>query len=251
MNLLAASILYMHKILDFKCAQSLKRLRDCILSSCIEGLEYHPSFNLSELHNRFDSKNINSIRLKAFHKLNQLNWESLLSLGCLEDLFPLLGQDLLIQKKLNLSIQMPDDSTSVLPAHSDCSSGDSPFELVIWIPLTDAYSTNSMFLLDEGRSTIFYDSMRQGATSPLLSPTAKDFLELKYGQYLIFPPSLIHGNVVNLTDTTRVSLNVRVKSVFSPYLPKPVPDRMYGAYYKEWHISKLFRWNMGVMKSFT
>ncbi len=145
---------------------------------------------------------------------------------------------------------MPDDSTSVLPAHSDCSSGDSPFELVIWIPLTDAYSTNSMFLLDEARSTIFYESIRHGGTSPLLSPAPNDFLELKYGQYLIFPPSLIHGNVVNLTHTTRVSLNVRVKSVFSPYLPKPVPDRMYGAYYKEWHISKLFRWNMGVMKSF-
>ena len=52
-----------------------------------------------------------------------------------------------MQLRINLSIQMPKDDSSLLPIHSDVWSGDSPFEGVIWIPLVDCYKTKSMYIL--------------------------------------------------------------------------------------------------------
>ena len=144
---------------------------------------------------------------------------------------------------------MPSDQSSILPAHSDCSSGDSPFELVLWIPLTDAFSTNSMFLLNEQKSREYYQNIIHSNPQHLdISPS--EYLDIKYGQYILFSPTYIHGNTLNQTESTRVSLNVRIKSPFSPYLPNPVADRMYGSYFKEWSISSTYRWNVEVYNSF-
>ena len=53
----------------------------------------------------------------------------------------------LLCKKINLSIQIPHDTKSMLPMHSDIYAGESPFEVVIWIPLMDVKkSTHSMFI---------------------------------------------------------------------------------------------------------
>ena len=64
----------------------------------------------------------------------------------MDDITTILGSDLLIQTKLNLSIQMPGDKNSILKSHIDSQSGDSVFQLVVWVPLTNAYETNSMFI---------------------------------------------------------------------------------------------------------
>ena len=52
-----------------------------------------------------------------------------------------------MQNEISLSIQMPRDNHSLLPLHADSWSGNSPFEVVIWIPLVNVYSTKSMFIL--------------------------------------------------------------------------------------------------------
>ncbi len=43
------------------------------------------------------------------------------------------------------------------------------------------------------------------------------FLEINFGEVLIFTPILLHGNVVNKTKETRISLNCRFKSLLTPY----------------------------------
>ena len=43
------------------------------------------------------------------------------------------------------------------------------------------------------------------------------FIKIKFGEILIFSPILLHGNTINETDTTRVSMNCRFKSLLSPY----------------------------------
>ena len=45
----------------------------------------------------------------------------------------------MMQKRLNLSIQIPNDSSSLLPIHSDVWSGDSPYEINLWVPLVNCY----------------------------------------------------------------------------------------------------------------
>ena len=140
---------------------------------------------------------------------------------------------------------MQGDTTSILNAHSDCSSGDSPFELVLWIPLTDAYSSNSMFIYDKQRSTDFYHSIKM--QNPIkMYPDKCDFVSVNYGEYIIFSPSLVHGNVLNTTKSTRMSLNIRFKSIFSPYTPTIVHDRLYGTYYDIWHTSDMYKWGKEV-----
>ena len=54
----------------------------------------------------------------------------------------------MMQKNINLSIQFPNDDSSLLPIHSDVWSGDSPHEINLWIPLVDCYKTKSMYILE-------------------------------------------------------------------------------------------------------
>ena len=53
----------------------------------------------------------------------------------------------MMQKKINLSIQLPKDESSLLDVHSDIWSGDSPYEVVVWIPLVNCFNTKSMYIL--------------------------------------------------------------------------------------------------------
>ena len=61
-------------------------------------------------------------------------------------------------------------------------------------------------------------------------PNDDDFLRVKKGDLIIFNPLLLHGNVKNETNSTRISLNVRLKSFFTP--DGVSPDRKVGTYYE-------------------
>ena len=65
------------------------------------------------------------------------------------------GNELAMQNNINLSIQIPNDETSLLPIHSDTWSGDSPFESVLWVPMVNCYNTKSMFILNSKKIKIF------------------------------------------------------------------------------------------------
>ena len=50
------------------------------------------------------------------------------------------------------------------------------------------------------------------------------WLKVNYGEMLIFNQTLPHGNVVNEESETRISLNCRFKSIFSPYKDKKIGE---------------------------
>jgi sporadic carbohydrate cluster 2OG-Fe(II) oxygenase len=64
----------------------------------------------------------------------------------------IVGNELAMQRSCNLSIQMPQDDSSLLPLHSDVWSGNSPYEIVFWFPFVDCYKTKSMFILPKKRN---------------------------------------------------------------------------------------------------
>ena len=66
----------------------------------------------------------------------------------------IVGNELAMQTKINLSIQIPGDDTSLLPVHADTWSGLSPFETVVLMPLVDCYKTKSMFILPSNKSKL-------------------------------------------------------------------------------------------------
>ncbi len=53
---------------------------------------------------------------------------------------------------LNLSIQYPHDKTSVLSMHTDFFSGESIFQVNLWIPFVDVKKTSSMFIINPLKS---------------------------------------------------------------------------------------------------
>lgn len=199
---------------------------------------------LEYLHNYIPIDSVNSFRLKCFYDLNCLDWSTLIKKSILKDLVDVLGPDLLIQKKINLSVQLPGDDSSILPAHTDCISGDSAFQLVVWIPLTNCFQSNSMFVATPDSSLESLQKIREGKFDEKEVRNSITYLDIDVNNFLIFPPTLIHGNSLNTTDSTRISLNFRVKSLFSPYQAWTPKDRRLGAYYKIFNISDLTRWNL-------
>ena len=69
------------------------------------------------------------------------------------------------------------------------------------------------------------------------------FLDVKFGECLIFSPTLFHGNVINETDITRLSINCRFKNLFS-HEPKN-GERRLGSFYKVLNISPVTKIGLG------
>lgn len=230
-----------NKVFDKKNSLALKTFSDFIKKE-IHAHNSNFSGKLDELHKFIMIKEVNDLRIKLFTKINKfLNWEKLILDLIGEEIFYELGQDLLIQSKINVSIQMPKDKTSILPAHSDSWSADSPFQRNIWLPLTDAYDSNSMFIMTPNETINHLKRLKKDKiylkSKAEIRAKKEHFIEMPYGSVLLFNPALLHGNVLNKTKKTRVSLNIRVKSIFSPEPNHRNPDRKYGTYYKKFNMS--------------
>ena len=148
----------------------------------------------------------------------------------------LVGNELAIQKTLNLSIQLPKDNSSLLDMHSDTFSGESPFQVVLWIPLVDVEKTKSMFIMSKKQSEIQLRKLKNNSRIDFNGIFKKykkkmKWLKVNYGEILIFSPNILHGNTINKTQETRLSFNIRFKSLFSPYNDIKGNDRKLGYFY--------------------
>ena len=94
------------------------------------------------MHEYVSVSQLNDFRLKMIGGINAIPEfrKNYFQVAC-PYLESLVGNELAMQLRINLSIQFPDDDSSLLPVHADTWSGDSPFEVVVWIPLVDCYST--------------------------------------------------------------------------------------------------------------
>ena len=103
---------------------------------------------LNLLHKNINSDEINDFRLEVINEVNsKKELRELYYLVAKKYLNSLVGNELAMQLRVNVSIQLPNDKSSLLPLHSDVWSGDSPFEIVVWLPLVDCYKTKSMYIL--------------------------------------------------------------------------------------------------------
>lgn len=193
-------------------------------------LEKTPEDILNSIHEYIEIEDLNEFRLEIFQQLNAKPWfrAAYYSMGQ-SVLTKIVGNELAMQRRINLSIQLPKDTSSLLPLHADVWSGDSPFEVVMWVPLVDCYKTKAMYLLPPAASAKFNDTMSTYATKGVEAATRSlgeelEFIEIPFGSVMIFNQSLPHGNKVNEEIETRWSLNCRFKSVFSPYADKKLGE---------------------------
>jgi len=192
------------------------------------------SFKLLRSHEFVTNDQVNDLRLTIFSEVNKIpNIRQRYFWLARQSLSSLVGNELSMQNKVNLSIQQPNDASSVLPIHSDIWTGDSPFQVVLWVPLTDASESNSMFLLPPNESR---EARRRVAAGEFKSMDQIENeyhsrmvnMDIPYGKILIFDSNCLHGNVLNETKTVRWSMNCRFTGLLTPFTN---PERRLGTYY--------------------
>ena len=215
--------------------KALTSIRNLFIQSVKKNLGKNSSYKnennlLNYIHKKVEIKKLNSFRLKIINDINKSKNLRELYYKISKPLLDIIvGNELSMQLRINLSIQMPKDDSSLLPIHSDVWSGDSPFEGVIWIPLVDCYKTKSMYILPPSKykkiQRLFLQK-QSSSSEQIFKKIKKDlqWINIKFGEVMIFNQCLPHGNVINLENQTRWSLNCRFKSVFSPYNDKKVGE---------------------------
>jgi sporadic carbohydrate cluster 2OG-Fe(II) oxygenase len=190
--------------------------------------------DLAHSHQSATTERVNALRLSLFAHLNSQPDIRDRYFALASDLLSdVVGNELAMQTKVNLSIQQPADPGSVLDIHSDVWTGDSPFQVVLWVPLTDTTATNAMFFLPPEPSYEAYRRVRAGELRSMAEVRAAydsqiSVIEMKVGQVLVFNSNCLHGNQLNTTTTSRWSLNSRFVNLLAPATN---PERRLGSYY--------------------
>ena len=182
---------------------------------------------LNFIHRRVDAKDLNGLRLSVIDSLLQCPRFRLDYFNCARGMLEsLVGNELAMQRNIGLNVQMPNDDGSLLPLHSDTWGSEcSPVEVVLWIPLVDCSKTKSLFILPPEANAKWVGHVQDFKTQGVeelvkaIEPELT-WIDIKYGEVLLFMPSLMHGNRVNITEETRWSFNVRFKGLFTPYSGK-------------------------------
>ena len=196
----------------------------------IDMLSRKGSDSLDNTHKSISVNELNDFRLDVIKEINAQPWlrEAYYQIAK-PYLDILVGNELAMQSRINLSIQLPEDSSSLLPVHADTWSGDSPFEVVVWLPLVDCFNTKSMYLLPPSVANNLSDNFKfhaQGDSEKLFNSIKNDisWIKINYGEVLVFNQSLPHGNRVNKEGNTRWSMNCRFKGLFTPYMDKKIGE---------------------------
>ncbi len=233
---------YIHEI--------IKKEKNIIKSGMVES-----TFN--NFHKIVKPKNINNLRFKIYNRINKgelfSNMYYQVSKKYLDEI---IGNELAMQKKINLSIQMPNDKDSLLDLHSDIYAGESPFQVVVWIPLVDAFDTKSMFFtnpkFNKKMNNLLLNTNKFTTKQMYLKNKSKfRFLNVKFGNILIFSPLILHGNTINKTVETRFSLNCRFKSLLSPYDVLKKSHRNIPNFYRPLNIKPMTKIGFNYIKKFS
>ena len=123
-----------------------------------------------------------------------------------------------VQRYLNVRIMVPDKPQGVFPFHTGLLYGHGPGSRSLWLPLTDVRRAEdgsaSLQIIDLERSR---ELVRYTAANRLSIPqmtelfgAASSCVHAGPGQMLFFSQENIHGNFVNVTGKTRVSIDFRL-----------------------------------------
>ena len=213
---------------------ALDRIRALLAGIAAKTLGLPEAKDPNQFLNRFgdhvEPSRLNDVRLAVIKGMNAEPWLRQAYFAVARHTVQnIVGNELCMQRRINLSIQLPGDTSSLLPVHSDTWSGDSPFEVVLWIPLVDCYRTKSMYLLPPARAQEIQRDLAQFAgrsAEDVFRDISKDvlWLEIPYGNFLLFNQNLPHGNRVNDEPDARWSMNCRFKGVFTPYADKKLGE---------------------------
>jgi sporadic carbohydrate cluster 2OG-Fe(II) oxygenase len=189
---------------------------------------------LDTIHGLVPVAQLNELRLATYWAMNAMSWFRPTYFRLARTVIEILvGNELAMQNRVNLSIQMPNDDSSLLELHADVFGGETPFQVVAWLPLVDCHKTKSMCILPAARTKAVMPRLTQlgeGGMAQLYREVEKDliWLNVPFGSVLVFSPNCLHGNVINREPGSRWSMNCRFTGLFTPYTSA---EKKIGSYY--------------------
>tara|TARA_B100001121_G_scaffold303806_1_gene318278 strand:- start:2249 stop:2986 length:738 start_codon:yes stop_codon:yes gene_type:complete len=204
--------------LDKKYMHSYKTLKNNIRKNFPKNFKKNKFENL---HDVISFNEINSLRMKIIKNINtEKNLKKNIYLSAKSFLDQLLGADIIVQKNINLAIQMPHDTSRPL-FHKDTPLS-SKYEVVVWIPLVDCDKSMCMTMIDKkhhDEANKLFDNLNKNSDFKFekFSKLKGSNFPVKFGEALIFSTDNFHYIPINETKKTRWSLNIRFKNLFTPF----------------------------------
>ncbi|MDR3491445.1 MAG: 2OG-Fe(II) oxygenase [Gammaproteobacteria bacterium] len=225
-----------HIIIQAEDMDSLNAIRKKVAHAAADAIDHQiendtqiDSF-LNNIHKIMTVDQLNDIRLKVITEMNRDTWFRLAYFKIARNALNILaGNELAMQRRVNLSIQLPNDDSSLLPVHADVWAGDSPFEIVLWVPLVNCYATKSMFITDaetDKKIQADFSQFKDKSSEDIYQSIESNvkFLDVPFGSVLLFSQNVMHGNRINRENETRWSMNCRFKSILTPYRGKKMGE---------------------------
>lgn len=208
------------------------------------GTQHSPVEFFDSAMNYVSVEGLNGLRMHVIHGLLQSRdfHGNLFKCGrsVIEEI---IGNELAIQRNMGFNIQLPGDDSSLLAPHSDVWGSEcSPFECVLWLPLVNCYGTKSIFFLPPEKDRYWRKQIGHFSSMDEVFDAIKDdvvWVNVPYGEFLLFTPTCLHGNRINQEAETRWSFNVRFKGLFTPYSGKG-----FGEYFQPLTIKPVTRIGM-------
>ena len=205
----------------------LDKVRELIVGLAAEYLGHavirDPADFLNNIHALISPHEVNELCVAITKKMNQQNWLRPVFYQLASNALNMVaGNELAMQMQINLSVLLPGDENTLVPVHADVWSGDAPFEVTAWLPLVDCQRTKSIFLLPpEPSRGLRHEFAEFGKKSDedvfKKIEKAVQWMDVDYGEFLLFNQNLPHGYRINNEGKTGWALSCRFKSVFSPY----------------------------------
>lgn len=205
--------------------------------------------NLENTHLKLSIKHLNQTRLKIFRNINKdKKFKSFLYNSVSKYIDMCVGSEI-VGSDVNLSIQYPNDNSSLLSMHSDFFSGESLFQINLWIPFVNVKKTQSMFIVNPLNSMSILKKIKNDKNLCFSNIDDKykkymKWINLKKGEGLLFSPNCLHGNVVNMEKKTRWSINIRYKNLFSPYSELKENEKKIGIFYDIFTAKLITKFNL-------
>ena len=207
-----------------------------MLNSKLKELTKNPDIILETYHKFVPDSNHEEMQWK----LSNFFWENdlcrFIAIKQIDLLQKFIGYDILIQKKPFLRIARPEKKSDNIGYHRDTLYGQSPFEVAVHSPLVSLNEKSclkfspcshvdpeSKYDIEEASNVNVSKGSKKhemghpyAPKNPKIEEKVMVPLPLNLGQAVIFPPSTLHGQVVNLGQNTRFSFDFRIVSPYAP-----------------------------------
>ncbi len=232
----------------FKLSDQNFKKANSILVSIVKKKLKKNFIKLDKIHKKITIEELNDFRLNIFKKLNtDKGFKKNIFNSAETFIIETVGNEL-VCSDMNLSIQFPGDNSSLLDMHTDFFSGESIFQINLWVPFVAVKKTQSMFIINPFDSLVILKKIKKNKLlnfKKILQIYKKKmkWINLKKGEAILFSANCLHGNILNEEKNTRWSINVRYKNLYSPYTNLD-NEKKIGGFYKPLSLKAVSIFNL-------